>query len=56
MKSEKEKRIEEMKKQFDREKEVLKQKNFDLQQKCKTTEGKQTELMLNHETDRAKWE
>lgn len=35
---------------------MLKQKNNDLQQKSKNTEGKQTELILSHETNRAKWD
>jgi len=35
---------------------VLKQKNNDLQQKSKNVEGKQTELILSHETNRAKWD
>lgn len=40
IKTDKDKKIEELKRQFDREKEVLKQKNNDLQQKSKNTEGK----------------
>lgn len=56
IKTDKEKKIEELKRQFEREKEVLKQKNNDLQQKSKNTEGKQTELILSHETNRAKWD
>ena len=45
-----------MKKQFDREKELIKQKNSDLQQKSKAIEAKQTEMILAHETNRAKWD
>ena len=56
IKTDKDKKIEELKRQFEREKEVLKQKNNDLQQKSKNTEGKQTELILSHETNRAKWD
>lgn len=56
VKNDRERKIEEMKRQFDREKELLKQKNNDLQQKNKLTESKQTELILTHETNRAKWD
>lgn len=56
VKNERDKKIDEMKKQFDREKELLKQKNSDLQQKSKTIESKQTEMILAHETNRAKWD
>mmetsp|Transcript_9207 Transcript_9207/g.13959 ORF Transcript_9207/g.13959 Transcript_9207/m.13959 type:complete len:234 (+) Transcript_9207:4295-4996(+) len=56
IKQERDRKIEEMKRQFDREKEILKQKNNELQNKCKTVEAKQTELILNHETNRAKWD
>ena len=45
-----------MKRQFEREKDILKQKNNDLQQKSKNTDAKQTELILSHETNRAKWD
>ena len=56
VKADRDKKIEEMRRQFEREKEVLKQKNNDLQQKNKATEAKQTELILSHETNRAKWD
>jgi len=35
-----------MRRQFEREKDILKQKNNDLQQKSKNVDGKQTELIL----------
>ena len=56
IKSDKERKIDDMRRQFEREKEILKQKNSDLQQKCKNVDGKQTELILSHETNRAKWD
>lgn len=56
VKNERDKKIDEMKKQHEREKELLKQKNGDLQQKSKTIESKQTEMILAHETNRAKWD
>ena len=56
VKADKDKKIEEIKRQFEREKDVLKQKNADLQQKSKNTDSKQTELILSHETNRAKWD
>jgi chromosome segregation ATPase len=56
IKSERDRKLDDIKRQFDREKEVLKQKNIDLSQKNKQTEAKQTELMLGHETNRAKWD
>jgi len=56
IKNERDKKVEDMKKQFDREKELIKQKNSDLQQKSKAIEAKQTEMILAHETNRAKWD
>mmetsp|Transcript_11151 Transcript_11151/g.18720 ORF Transcript_11151/g.18720 Transcript_11151/m.18720 type:complete len:244 (-) Transcript_11151:137-868(-) len=56
MKAERDRKIDEIKKQYEREKEVLKQKNNDLQTKSKNTDAKQTELILSHETNRAKWD
>lgn len=56
VKKDRENKLEELKRQFEREKEVLKQKNADLQQKAKMADGKQTELILSHETNRAKWD
>lgn len=56
IKADKDKKIEEIKRQFEREKDILKQKNSDLQQKSKNTDSKQTELILSHETNRAKWD
>ena len=56
IKNERDKKIDELKKQYDREKELLKQKNQDLQQKSKQIESKQTEMILAHETNRAKWD
>jgi chromosome segregation ATPase len=56
VKAERDRKLDDLKRQFEREKEVLKQKNMDLQQKNKQTEAKQTELILSHETNRAKWD
>jgi len=56
IKADRDRKIDEMKRQFEREKEILKQKNNDLQQKSKNTDAKQTELILSHETNRAKWD
>jgi len=56
IKIDRDRKIDEMKRQFEREKEILKQKNNDLQQKSKNTDSKQTELILQHETNRAKWD
>lgn len=56
VKNEREKRIDEIQRNFDKEREMLKQKNENLQQKNKQTEAKQTELILSHETNRAKWD
>jgi len=51
-----EKKIEDLKRTYEREKELLKQKNSDLQNKAKNIDSKQTELILSHETNRAKWD
>lgn len=51
-----EKKIEDLKRTYEREKELLKQKNIDLQFKAKNVDSKQTELILSHETNRAKWD
>ena len=56
VKADRDRKIDDMRRQFEREKEILKQKNTDLQQKSKNTDGKQTELILTHETNRAKWD
>jgi ribosomal protein L44E len=56
VKADRDRKLDEMRRQFEREKEVLKQKNNDLTQKNKAIEGKQTELILSHETNRAKWD
>lgn len=56
IKVDRDKRIDEMRRQFEREKEVLKQKNNELQSKSKNIDSKQTELILSHETNRAKWD
>lgn len=56
IKSERDRKIDDLKRQFEREKEILKQKNNDIQQKSKNTDSKQTELILSHETNRAKWD
>lgn len=53
---ENERKLDEIKRQAEREKEILKQKNESLQQKNKATEAKQTEIILSHETNRAKWD
>lgn len=45
-----------MRRQYEREKDILKQKNNDLQNKAKNVDGKQTDLILQHETNRAKWD
>ena len=45
-----------MRRTHEREKEILKQKNNDLGQKAKNVDAKQTELILSHETNRAKWD
>lgn len=55
-KQDREKKIDDLKRQFEREKDLLKSKNADLQQKAKNTDSKQTELILSHETNRAKWD
>ena len=51
-----EKKIEDLKRTYEKEKELLKQKNIDLQFKAKNVDSKQTELILSHETNRAKWD
>lgn len=56
IKADRDRKIDDMKRQFEREKEILRQKNTDLQQKSKNTDAKQTELILSHETNRAKWD
>jgi hypothetical protein len=56
IKLDRERKLDDMRRQFEREKEILKTKNTDLQNKCKNTEAKQTELILAHETNRAKWD
>lgn len=56
LKSERDRKLEEMRRNFEREKEILKQKNGELQTKSKATDAKQTELILAHETNRAKWD
>jgi len=54
--ADREKKIEDLKRTYEREKDLLKQKNNDLQQKAKNVDSKQTELILSHETNRAKWD
>jgi hypothetical protein len=54
--TDREKKIDDLKRTYEREKELLKQKNNDLQQKAKNIDSKQTELILSHETNRAKWD
>ena len=49
IKLDRERKLDDMRRQFEREKEILKTKNTDLQNKCKNTEAKQTELILAHE-------
>lgn len=56
MKLDRDRKLDEVRRQFEREKEILKQKNQDLQTKNKNTDAKQTELILSHETNRAKWD
>ena len=56
VKADRDRKLDEMRRQFEREKEVLKQKNNDLTQKNKAIESKQTELILSHETNRARWD
>jgi len=55
-KADRERKIDEMRRTHEREKEILKQKNNDLSQKAKNVDAKQTELILSHETNRAKWD
>lgn len=55
-KAERDRKLDENRKQFEREKELLKQKAAEAQQKSKTTEARQTEILMTHETNRAKWE
>ena len=56
VKASRDQKIEELRRQFDREKEILKQKNMELQSKSKNIDTKQTDLILQHETNRAKWD
>lgn len=56
IKLDRERKLDDLRRQFEREKEILKTKNTDLQNKCKNIEAKQTELILAHETNRAKWD
>ena len=56
IKQERDKKLDENRKQFEREKELLKQKATEAQQKSKATEARQTEILMTHETNRAKWE
>lgn len=56
VKTDRDKKLEDLKRQFEKEKETLKIKNNELQQKSKAIETKQTELILSHETNRAKWD
>jgi hypothetical protein len=55
-KVERDRKLDENRKQFEREKELLKQKATEAQQKSKATEARQTEILMSHETNRAKWE
>jgi hypothetical protein len=55
-KQERDRKLEDSRKQFEREKELLKQKATEAQQKSKATEARQTEILMSHETNRAKWE
>lgn len=48
--------MDDLRKTFDREKELLKQKAQEAQQKSKAIEARQTELIMSHETNRAKWD
>ena len=56
VKTERDNKIEDMRKQFEKEKDSLKSKNMDIQARSKVTDGKQSELILSHETNRAKWD
>jgi len=55
-KAERDKKVDDLRKTFDREKELLKQKAQEAQQKSKAIEARQTELIMSHETNRAKWD
>lgn len=55
-KAERDKKVDELTRQFQREKDLLKQKANEAQTKSKTIESKQTELLMSHETNRAKWD
>ena len=55
-KAERDKKVDALRTQFDREKELLKQKAQEAQQKSKAIEARQTELIMSHETNRAKWD
>lgn len=55
-KAERDRKVDDLRKTFDREKELLKQKAQEAQQKSKAIEARQTELIMSHETNRAKWD
>jgi hypothetical protein len=46
----------ELQQKIEKEREVFNQKKRELEQKSSKTESKQTELLLNHERERAKWD
>ena len=56
IKVDRDRKLDEMRRQYEREKDIIKQKNNDLQNKAKNVDGKQTDLILQHETNRAKWD
>lgn len=49
-------KLEEYKQKIEKEKEIWQQKKRDLESKGANRDAKQTELLLNHEKDRAKWD
>jgi len=56
MKTEKDRKIAEVSSKLEKERETFNTKKREVEQKASKTESKQTELLLNHERDRAKWD
>ena len=56
MKRERDQKMSELQHKIEKERENFNQKKKELEAKSSKTESKQTELLLNHERERAKWD
>lgn len=56
VKSERDRKINETSQKLEKEREAFNSKKREVEQKASKIESKQTELLLNHERERAKWD